>query len=151
MGYTEFNQSKWFNTHVASISEPLAVLSFIGKWVNIKHAYSKSETVPSFNHGHMLSYFVSWTAANGPLSSDIKSTQLPNICMTRHVQSNLHPWNVKNCVYKLMSCCGCPAGKGPFASCKHTGARCYTLVEFCAWGTWYNLDTCNNFIWRDAY
>jgi len=26
--------------------------------------------------------------------------------------------------------CGCPAGKGPSASCKHIGAPCYVLVEF---------------------
>jgi len=25
---------------------------------------------------------------------------------------------------------GCPAGKGPKASCKHVGALCYALVEF---------------------
>ena len=26
--------------------------------------------------------------------------------------------------------CGCPAGKGPCASCKHIGALCYALEEF---------------------
>ena len=29
------------------------------------------------------------------------------------------------------ACCGCPAGKGPTASCKHIGALCNTLVSFC--------------------
>ena len=30
--------------------------------------------------------------------------------------------------------CGCKAGKGPKASCKHIGALCYALVEFCKSG-----------------
>ena len=31
----------------------------------------------------------------------------------------------------LQAVCGCPAGKGPFASCKHIGALCFALEEFC--------------------
>jgi len=27
--------------------------------------------------------------------------------------------------------CGRPVAKGPSASCKHIGALCYALVEFC--------------------
>jgi hypothetical protein len=30
----------------------------------------------------------------------------------------------------LQAVCGCPAGKGPFASCKHIGALCFALEEF---------------------
>lgn len=30
--------------------------------------------------------------------------------------------------------CGCPAGKGPRASCKHIGAMCYALEEFTRFG-----------------
>ena len=26
--------------------------------------------------------------------------------------------------------CGCPAGKGPYASCKHIATLCYALEEF---------------------
>ena len=29
---------------------------------------------------------------------------------------------------------GCPAGKGPVASCKHVGALCYAFAEFCPSG-----------------
>lgn len=37
--------------------------------------------------------------------------------------------------YDLLSAkCGCKAGKGPKASCKHIGALCYALVEFCKSG-----------------
>ena len=38
--------------------------------------------------------------------------------------------------------CGCPAGKGPKASCKHVGALCYALVEFCDSGKLKDLLTC---------
>ena len=30
--------------------------------------------------------------------------------------------------------CGCPTGKSTTASCKHVGALCYALVEFCTLG-----------------
>ena len=30
--------------------------------------------------------------------------------------------------------CGCPAGRGPYASCKHIGALCYSLEEFSRFG-----------------
>ena len=39
--------------------------TFNGKWINIKNAYSRPEEVPLFNHGHMISYFVSRTAVDG--------------------------------------------------------------------------------------
>ena len=47
--------------------------TFNGTWTNIKNAYSRPEEVPSFNHGHMISYFVSRTAADGLASGDVKS------------------------------------------------------------------------------
>ena len=30
--------------------------------------------------------------------------------------------------------CGCPAGRGPVASCKHVAALCYAIANFCACG-----------------
>ena len=30
--------------------------------------------------------------------------------------------------------CGCKAGKGPKASCKHVGALCYAFADFCRFG-----------------
>ena len=50
-----------------------ANLSFTGAWTNIKQAYSQPAQVPSFNHGHMISYFVSCTATDGLPAGDIKS------------------------------------------------------------------------------
>lgn len=60
LGHTELEiNPDGCSTCKTSSSEPLAPLSFNGKWVNIKNAYSKPEDVPSFNHGDMISYFVS--------------------------------------------------------------------------------------------
>ena len=47
----------------------------------------------------------------------------------------------KDCVYKLIihlgsdlniisTQCGCPAGKGPIASCKHIGVLCHCILKF---------------------
>ena len=155
-----------------SSSEPSATLSFNGKWVNIKKAYSKPEDVPSFNHGHMISYFVSRTAADGLPSGDIKSinTAAKHLYDCGHVQSievgsandsmyiraTCIPEMQKDRVCKLMmslnlrtfdittATCGCPTGKGPFASCKHIGALCYTFVEFCASGSLPDFLTCTD-------
>lgn len=38
--------------------------------------------------------------------------------------------------------CGCPAGKGPSASCKHIGALCYALAEFSRYGKTPDFLTC---------
>ena len=40
--------------------------------------------------------------------------------------------------------CGCPAGKGPLATCKHIGAFCLTLEEFCRLGKLRDLVTCTD-------
>ena len=97
----------------------------------------------------MISYFVSRTAADGLPSGDIKSiyTAAKHLCV---------PEMRKDCVYKLMmslnlrtfdittAACGCPAGKGPFASCKHIEALCYAFVEFCASGSLTYFLTCTD-------
>ena len=140
--------------------------------MNIKNAYSKPEDVLSFNHGHMISYFVSRTAADGLPSGDIKSinTSAKHLYDCGHVQSievgstndsmyvraTCIPEMRKDRVYQLMmslnlktsditaAACGCPAGKGAFASCKHIGALCYAFVEFCASGSLPDFLTCTD-------
>ena len=43
--------------------------------------------------------------------------------------------SLSNVSYEIISAeCGCKAGKGPKASCKHIGTFCYALVEFCKSG-----------------
>ena len=56
---------------VASLVSP--DLSIIREWTNIKQAFSHPAQVPSFNHGHMISYFVSHTVMDGLPAGDIKS------------------------------------------------------------------------------
>ena len=64
------------------------------------------------------------------------------VCHKSNVRANCLPEMKKDRVYKLVmkldsqSCeideaqCGCPAGRGPKASCKHIAALCYALEEF---------------------
>ena len=40
--------------------------------------------------------------------------------------------------------CGCPAGKGPSASCKHISALCYALANFCSSGCLPDFITCTD-------
>ena len=147
-------------------------LNFTGTWVNIKAAYSQPEDVPSFNHGHMISYFVSRTAADGLPSSDIKSinkaakhlydcghmqnVEVGSNSNALYIQATSIPEMRKDHIDKLImsldlkifdviaAVCGCLVGKGPSASCncKHIGALCYAVVEFCTTGKLPDFLTC---------
>ena len=103
----------------------------------------------------MISYFVSRTAVNGLASGDVKSinksakyvydcghVQAMEVGYTSasiHLRATCIPEMRKDRVYKVLmtldcktynintATCGCPAGKGPTASCKHVGALCYAL------------------------
>ena len=44
----------------------------------------------------------------------------------------------------LQAECGCPAGRGPSGSCKHTAALCYALADFCRLGTLPEFLTCTD-------
>ena len=146
--------------------------TFNGTWTNIKNAYSRPEEVPSFNHGHMISYFVSRTAADGLASGDVKSInksakylydcghiqcmEVGYTSTSMHLRATCIPEMRKDRIYKVMmildrkTCdinavtCGCPAGKGPVASCKHVGALCYAFVEFCTSGKFPDFLTCTD-------
>jgi len=47
-------------------------------------------------------------------------------------------WQVNSAI------CGCPAGRGPHASCKHIGALCYALANFCLFGQLPEFLTCTD-------
>ena len=156
----------------SAASSVSADLSFTGEWTNIKQAYSQPAQVPLFNHGHMILYFVSRTAMDGLPDGDIKSINkaakylydcghVQNIEIgyantTIFLRAKCHPEMQKDRIYNLLmsidqsSCdiaaasCDCPAGKGPSASCKHVGALCYALVEFCASGKIREFLTCTD-------
>ena len=40
--------------------------------------------------------------------------------------------------------CACPAGKGPFGSCKHIAALCYALKEFVRLECTWEFETCTS-------
>ena len=44
----------------------------------------------------------------------------------------------------LSAKCGCPAGKGPHASCKHIGGLCYALEEYTPIKRWPEYLTCTD-------
>ena len=120
----------------------------------------------------MISYFVSRTATDGLPAGDIKSINkaAKHLYDCGHVQNVevgytnaaiflraiCHPEMRKDRIYNLQmsidknnfditsASCDCPAGKGPTASCKHVGALCYALVEFCTSGKIPEFLTCTD-------
>ena len=131
-------------------------------WKDIRKVFSDKKDVPMFTNGQLINYFVCRTVADGLPAGDFKSMNksakylyecghVQNIQIgtsTSHmsVKANCLPEMKKDHVYKVLISldttswdivaaeCGCPAGKGPNASCKHVGATCYALVEFCKSG-----------------
>ena len=156
----------------ASAPNLMPSLEFNGKWTNIINAYSQPEEVPLFNHGHMISYFVSRTAVDDLASGDVKSInnsakylydcghiqdiEVGYSSTSLHLRATCIPEMRKDRVYKVImtldcktydiitATCGCPAGKGTTASCKHVGALCYALVEFCTSGKMPDFLTCTD-------
>ena len=140
---------------------------FTGQWLSIQTAFSQADT---FTYGHMITYFVSRNVVDGMAAGDFKSinTAANNLFEGGHVQnieigeskhyihikSNCLPEMRKDRAYKILlslhnssydiatACCGCPAGKGPTASCKHIGALCYALVSFCRLRTLPDFVSC---------
>jgi len=129
-------------------------------WKRLKDVYSgrQPEDIFVFTNAQMISYFVQKTLADDEPANDVKS--LNNSAMSQfrcgHIQDikvsransflNFHtkcmPDMKKDKMHKLFlhldpdalaivgAECGCPAGKGQNASCKHIGALCYALEEF---------------------
>ena len=121
----------------------------------------ESATDLKFTHGHMIAYFVSRKASDHLPASDIKSIsehayglserghvqkiELMNTSNspTIYIRAKCLPEMKKDRHYKLQlqlerdtlhirgAECGCPAGRGPAASCKHIGALCYVVETFC--------------------
>lgn len=120
----------------------------------------------------MVTYFVCRTVSDGLPAGDFKAInnkakglyecghiQNIQVCSilsssSLWVRSDCLPEMKKNEVYKirislsdttydlLSAECGCKAGKGPKESCKHIGALCYALVEFCKSGQLPEFRTC---------
>ena len=110
-----------------------------------------------FCNAQLINYFVLRNTVDGMPANDMKAidssalnlflcghVQDVKVCTDHHlvIQANCVPEMRKDRIYKLhlqldsvsseiiSARCGCPAGKGPHASCKHVAALCYALVEF---------------------
>ena len=141
-------------------------------WKSIESAYQLLEDVPKFSLSNVINYFVMRTAKDGKAANDFKSINksAENLFRCGHVQglsvvcedeywwikADCRPEMKKDKMYKMMmslckgswdinsALCGCPAGKGPSASCKHIGALCYALENFCSLGQLPELITCTD-------
>lgn len=155
---------KWLGRkHYSTLSSSVPIndnkeIAFTGQCKSTQTAFQQSDQVPTFTYGHMITYFVNRSVADGLPAADFKSinSAANNIFEGGHIQnlevgeseehlfiqSNCLPKMWKDRVYKIVislhktssdvtACCGCPAGKGPTASCKHIGAACYAFVSFC--------------------
>ncbi len=127
-------------------------------------AFKCTSDIPQFNNGHIVLFFVTLSVIDGLPSSDFKSisSSAENLFKCGHVQNievnitnntflflkaSCLPEMRKDRIYSLSlalnkslydvvhyASCGCPAGKGPNGSCKHSGAFCYALCDFCKCG-----------------
>ena len=130
-------------------------------WKSIRNAFTSPSEVPDFSTGNIITYFVTCTAADGLAVSDFSSVNksTENLFLYGHVhdielntdgdilcvRAKCRPEMRKDRIYKLIlslsdsynivsAKCGCPAGVGPQATCKHVGALCYALANFCQCG-----------------
>ena len=141
-------------------------------WKPIKQAFESHNEVPTFNNGHIVSYFVTRSVIDGLPSGDFKSInssaenlfrcghiQHIEVCKTQtvlYVRASCLPEMRKDRVYKLnlalsspsfdimYASCGCPAGMGPTGSCKHISALCYAFSDFCKSGSMPTFLTCTD-------
>ena len=141
-------------------------------WKNIESAYQSLDEVPKFSLSNVINYFVMRTVNDGKAANDFKSINqsAENLFRCGHVQglstvykdeycwikAECRPEMKKDKMYKMVmslctgswdinsALCGCPAGKGPSASCKHIGALCYALANFCSLGHLPEFITCTD-------
>ena len=163
-----FSSSREPEQHDSSISPPTE------GWKSIESAYRSLDDVPKISLSNVINYFVMRTASDGKAANDFKSINqsAENLFRCGHVQGLLivykdeywwikadcRPEMKKDKMYKMMmslckgswdinsAMCGCPAGKGPSASCKHIGALCYALANFCSFGQLPEFATCTDIL-----
>ncbi|XP_064384101.1 uncharacterized protein LOC135333109 [Halichondria panicea] len=114
------------------------------EWNCIKTLYKDPSGVLNFTNAQIVTYL--WLYCFGRSSS--------NTATNIWVRADYLPEMKKDRIYKLLLClnchtfdvlsaqCGCPAGKGLAANCKHIGALCYALESFCKHGQFPDFLTC---------
>lgn len=131
-----------------------------------------NEKCPSFTMQNMLAYFVERKTLDDRENNDYKNIcskayglfkhgHVQNIQLTTeenhiHIRADCLPEMKKTLKYKLnlslqtsgdvvyASCTPCPAGKGPYASCKHIASLCYALEEFSRLKNVRDFQTCTD-------
>lgn len=123
------------------------------QWTKIEDA-----SIPNFTIANITNYFITRVASDGKPANDFKNlnSHAYPLFKAGHIQSinalckdpshiircSCLPEMKKDTLYKIeitldrvgditQANCACPAGSGPFGSCKHIGALCYALEEFC--------------------
>ena len=142
------------------------------RFVSLAEAFSTAEKLPRFTMAQILHYFVWRTAVDGLPNADSKSISesAMNLSQGGHIQQIMVnttddslefkgvcraemkkkvQYNIAFIISRATSAithavCGCPAGKGPQATCKHIGAFCFTLEEFCRIGKLRDFVTCTD-------
>ena len=138
----------------------------------LKEVFPWGVSSMSFTNAEIINYFVTRTAVDGLPASDVKGMNASalNLFQCSHIQSisvcinitqrrqfikcDCIPEMRKDRIYKVNMVidsdthnivgarCGCPAGKGPCATCKHVGGLCYALEEYCRLGRTPDYITC---------
>ena len=109
-------------------------------WQGLIQAFDSTDGVFSFSNAQIISYFVTRTADDGLPMGDFKSVNnsAANLFRCGHVQQIQVAHDKSDTLFVRADClpdiklklskrtfdicgatCGCPAGKGPKASCKH--------------------------------
>ena len=142
------------------------------RFVSLAEAFSTAEKLPRFTMAQILHYFVWRTAVDGLPNADSKSISesAMNLSQGGHIQQIMvnttddslefkgvcraemkkkAQYNIAFIISRATSViahavCGCPAGKGPQATCKHIGAFCFTLEVFCRIGKLRDFVTCTD-------
>ena len=110
--FTVANLTNYFVTRIACDGKPANDL----KNVN-------SRAYPLFKAGHIQSIFITCKDT----SHDIRCTCLPEMKKDTLYKISLTLDSAADITHAT---CACPAGSGPFGSCKHISALCYALEEF---------------------
>ena len=143
-----------------SPGEQLAPLLPSDGWQEITGAFSSAQQAIPFTNAQIITYFITRTVDDSLPAGDFRSINKSgcNLYRCGHVQkievchasssdkvyirADCLPEMRKDRVYKIIlkldsgsyeidgAECGCPAGRGPRASCKHIAALCYALEEF---------------------
>ena len=126
--------------------------------VTWKNLIDTPASLPNFTINEVMDYFIyrndsdelerqDWKNLNSGGYKLFKEGHIQNLSVgvsgnTCYIKGKCLPEMKKDCVYELEMCtdsasssvkraeCTCPAGRGPYGSCKHIATFCYALEDF---------------------